>query len=88
MLLSFFPCLGYAQGTFLYDQQSSTNETPTSGGAQPVIQQSTPIGQSFTPAFSAVGFVRLKLYDVNPNNGLGATLYVNLCDPRAGCWGL
>jgi len=67
-----------AQGTFVYDQQSSTDETPNPLPAQPVIQQSTPFGQSFTPAFSAVGFVRMKLYDTNPNNGLGATLFVNL----------
>jgi PEP-CTERM motif len=39
---------------------------------------SQPIGQSLTPVLSSVGFIRLQLFDVNPGNGQGATLYVNL----------
>lgn len=66
-----------AQGTFIYDQQSSTNETPIPG-AGAVIQQLTPYGQSFTPSLSAVSFIRLNLSDYSPNNGLGVTLYLNL----------
>jgi hypothetical protein len=36
------------------------------------------VGQSFTPSLSTVGFVRLKLLDLTPSNGSGATLAVNL----------
>lgn len=66
------------QGTFVYDQQSSTTEgffPPASGAG---IQQYAPVGQSFTPSLSAVGFIRLELADENPGNGLGGMLFVNL----------
>lgn len=66
----------HGQGTFIYDQQSSTDETPFPAGGT-VIQQFTPIGQSFTPANSSIGFIRLKLSDAVVNT-LGATLHVNL----------
>jgi hypothetical protein len=66
-----------AQGVFVYDQQSSTNEIPNPILGV-IIQQYTPLGQSFTPTFSSIGFVRLKLYDFNPGNGLGASLTLNL----------
>ena len=66
------------QGTFLYDQQSSTNDTPFPGAGS-IIQQGSPgFGQSFTPSLGSVGFIRLKVSDANPTNGLGATLYLNL----------
>lgn len=68
------------QGTLVYDQQSSSDETPFPAGGG-IIQQFAPLGQSFTPSLSGIGFVQLKLYDNNPANGLGAALYVNL---RAG----
>jgi hypothetical protein len=64
------------QGAFIYDQQSSTNETFVSGGAW--IQQEAPYGQSFTTTFSTIDFIRLSLSDLNPNNNLGATLFLNL----------
>lgn len=68
--------LAHGQGTFFYDQQSSTDEVTLAGG--PVIQQLAPYGQSFTPSLSVVGFIRLTLYDNDPNNGLGATLLLRL----------
>ncbi len=43
-----------------------------------VIQSNQPLGQSFTPSLSSVGFIRLFLIDGVRNNGLGATVYVNL----------
>ena len=43
-----------------------------------IIQSQAPIGQSFTPSLSAVGFIRLDLFDLNFNNGKGATVYVNV----------
>jgi PEP-CTERM motif len=65
------------QGTFIYDQQSSTNSGSAAGG--PIIQQiATPYGQSFTPALSSIGFVQLGLFDSNPGNNQGATVFVNL----------
>jgi hypothetical protein len=65
-----------AQGNFVYDQQSATESTPseTSG----LITPNQPLGQSFTPGLSSVGFVRFELHDLNAGNSLGATLFVNL----------
>jgi hypothetical protein len=67
---------GFAQGTFVYDQQSSVDTLP--GEIPVIIQQNAPIGQSFTPTLSAVGFIRLNLSDRVLNNGNGATIYLNL----------
>src|SRR5215475_12488702 len=68
------------QGTYTYDQQSSTNEGAVPGG--PVIQRiGSPYGQSFPPTLTSVGFIRLAVSDFNPGNSSGATLHVNL---RAG----
>jgi hypothetical protein len=67
------------QGTFIYDQQSDTNETPdgfATGGAMQQIP--APWGQSFTPSLSGIDFIRLKLNDGNALDGLGATVYLNL----------
>jgi len=64
--------------TFIYDQQSATNQGPAGGDGGAPIQEDQPMGQSFTPALSSVGFVQLKFDDFNPGNGLGATVYVNL----------
>src|SRR5258706_413949 len=64
----------FAQGTLVYDQRVSSSFL--AGGL--VIQNSSPIGQSVTPALDSVGFVQLAFYDANPGNGLGATVYVNL----------
>ena len=38
----------------------------------------TPWGQSFTPNFSAISFIRLKFDDGNTNDGFGATIHLNL----------
>jgi hypothetical protein len=79
VLLSHLPCIVWGQGNFQYDQESSADETqPFPAPAYPVIQQNGPFGQSFTPSFTSIGFLRLKLYDNIPSNGLGATVYVNL----------
>lgn len=65
-----------AQGTLVFDQQSSANESYSSGGVP--IQFYGFVGQSFTPSLSTVGFIRVKLYDGVPANGVGATLVMNL----------
>lgn len=61
---------------FIYDQQSVTGDIGY-GGLFDDTQTSQPIGQSFTPALSSVGFVRLLI-----GNGLEtaspATPYVDL----------
>ena len=68
LLLVEFAC---AQGTFLYDQQSSDESNLMEGGAS--ISDS----QSFTPSLSAVGFIRLYVYDGFPGFN-SATIFVNL----------
>lgn len=79
LLFLIFACATGAarsQGTLVYDQESSADETTPVGGAR--IQFYGSVGQSFTPSFSSVGFVRVKLFDVTPGNALGATLVMNL----------
>src|SRR6516225_2908893 len=70
------PLTTLAQGTFVFDQQSSDESNGGSGGT--TIQDFQPMGQSFTPSLNGIAFVRLNLFDVNRNNGQGATIYVNL----------
>jgi len=69
-----FPSHG--QGTLLFDQESSNDENYFGGGAR--IQFYGTVGQSFTPSLSTVGFFRVKLGDITPNNALGATMIINL----------
>jgi hypothetical protein len=69
-------CIAHGQGVFVYDQQSSDELLP--GEVAVAVQASQPLGQSFTPMLSSVGFIRLQLDDLNPGNGLGAMLQVNL----------
>jgi hypothetical protein len=68
--------IAHGQGTVIYDQQSSDEHVP--GESLAGIQANEPIGQSFTPALSAIGFIRLELYDGLLGNGRGATIYLNL----------
>jgi len=69
----------HGQGSFLYDQQSATSQNVGGGGAP--IQEDQPMGQSFTPTLTSVGFVQFEFLDFHLANGTGATVYVNL---RAG----
>src|SRR5438552_2131577 len=62
----------HAQGTLLFDQESSNDEAYPIGGV--AIQFYGSVGQSFTPSLSGVGFFRVKVYDAAPANALGATL--------------
>jgi len=73
LLSTVMHCAG--QGTFIYDQQSSTETLLMEGGAA-FGQQ--PLGQSFTPTLPSVGFVRLYIYDGVPGGGPGGVIYVNL----------
>jgi hypothetical protein len=65
----------FAQGTFLYDQQSSNEGVPGEGAAD--IQTSQPLGQSFIPLFSGIDFVRLRIIR-NFFGTAGASIAVNL----------
>ncbi len=66
----------FGQGTFVYDQQSSDESNYQEGGAD--IQQNQPIGQSFTPSLSTVGFVRLFIYNGLLLDTTPADVVVNL----------
>jgi hypothetical protein len=68
----------WGQSTFVYDQQSADETTSGDYEAISGIQSLEPIGQSFTPTFSSVGFIRLAVGDNSPGNGLGATMDVLL----------
>jgi hypothetical protein len=75
-------CLGvsriFGQGVLIYDQQSSDENNL--GGGIANIQSLQPMGQSFIPTYSSVGFIRIYPTDTAFNN-VGATIYLNL---RAG----
>ena len=69
----------WGQSTFIYDQQSSTDDTVDQFYGGTIMQDlPPPWGQSFTPSLAAVGFVRLMLNDGDLFDGRGATVYVNL----------
>lgn len=71
LLLSARACVG--QGTFVFDQQSSTDESLVPFGVQLPGNPNSGDGQSFTPSLSSVGFIRLFFSGAG-----GATVYVNL----------
>lgn len=75
-LLPLMSCGVHAQGTLVYDQESSNDEGSPFSGA--ILQFYGTVGQSFTPSLNGVGFVRFRYFDINPGNSLGATLSVNL----------
>src|SRR5947209_19213750 len=71
--------LAFGQGTVVFDQQSSTDESlPFYGQGGSMQNTVSPWGQSFTPVLSSVGFISLKYVDGNLNDGFGATVYLNL----------
>ncbi|MBI3880678.1 MAG: hypothetical protein HY301_11535 [Verrucomicrobia bacterium] len=78
LLLAGFAMTGSIQGqtNFIYDQQSATEGANAETGGS--LNFAQPYGQSFTPSFNSVGFIRLWMYDNYPSNGLGAVVFVNL----------
>jgi hypothetical protein len=76
LMLAIVPAATLGQGSFVYDQESSSDEASPFGSVP--IQVYGTVGESFTPSLSTVSFVRLRLFDINPGSGLGATLVVNL----------
>lgn len=73
--LALVACCTRGQGTLVYDQQSVTTEVAP--GIETPIQTQQPIGQSFTPTISSVGFIRLYLSD-QTLGGSGSTVDINL----------
>src|ERR1051325_11438678 len=65
----------FGQGTVVYDQQSA--DESNFGEAAVNVQTNQAMGQSFVPALSSVGFVRLYATD-RACNGIGTTIAVNL----------
>ena len=49
----------YGQGALIYDQQSSTNNSGDNV-SMTAISAGQPVGQSFTPTFSSIDFVRFR----------------------------
>jgi len=80
-ILTLFATLcAYGQGiSFLYDQQSSTNEGYYGYGSGPTYQSMLPTtGQSFTPTLAGIDFIRLELNDASPAGTLSSTWFLNL----------
>jgi hypothetical protein len=77
---AFLAASAAAQGTFIYDQQSSTDETPWPVGSGGLAMQEIPApwGQSFTPALGQVDFIRLLLYSHAPPGQSQTSVYINL----------
>jgi hypothetical protein len=67
-------CSVQGQGQFLYDQEATT----TVEGAAPWSAANQPMGQSFSPTLSSIGFVELNLFDSDALNHAGATVLVNV----------
>ncbi len=63
--LATFQALG--QGTVIYDQQSSTG--PVLEGVNFSLNSGQPLGQSFTPSLSTVGFISLSLSSGTTSGG-------------------
>jgi hypothetical protein len=70
------------QGTFVYDQQSSSDEIPPPGywgdSLQHESQSNGGCGQSFTPNLPGVDFVKFMFQGLNIPNQAGTKVFVNL----------
>ena len=73
----------FGQGTvsYIYDQQSATNDVGGTGTFSTTIYAGGTIGQSFVPTMSSVGFIRLSLV---PTRFGGVTAHVNLWSDEIG----
>jgi hypothetical protein len=69
------PALG--QGTFIYDQQSTTDNSQLTTGVQ-VYGNNQPVGQSFTPMFPTADFAQMAFQDYFLNIGLTSTVHINV----------
>ncbi len=78
LMLLLVEVVAFGQGTFTYDQQTSTIDLPQPGQGSPIQYGQPGFGQAFTPTLTSVDFIRLNLDDHTPANGIGATLLINL----------
>ena len=73
--------LAWGQGTYVYDQQTTTGDEAPGYGAGGSIDFfdtfRSPWGQSFTPSLDTVGFIAIPMDDYTGGFG-GATVWVNL----------
>jgi hypothetical protein len=60
----------HAQGTFIYDQQSADENHYQDGG----VTFGAEPGQSFTPSFDSIGFVRIYIYGGGGSGTFSVTL--------------
>lgn len=72
-----FLCIATRGQVFVYDQQSVTSDIE--GFNFYYIQANEPVGQSFTPSLSSIGFVRLFVRNAAEMPS-PATMYVNLLE--------
>lgn len=79
LIALFAACCAPGQGTFVFDQQTSTDEGLPAYGEGGTMQAFTaPWGQSFTPTLSGIDFIRLMFNDGNLTDGLGAAIHLEL----------
>jgi hypothetical protein len=73
--------LAWGQGTYVYDQQTTTGDVaPYYGAGRPIDffdVFKSPWGQSFTPSLDTVGFIAIPMDDYTGGFG-SATVWVNL----------
>ena len=70
--------LAWGQGTYIYDQQTTTGDVaPYYGAGAPIGFWRSPWGQSFTPSLDTVGFIAIPMDDDTGGFG-GATVWVDL----------
>ncbi len=74
--IALLPYAGRAQGTFIYDQQSSVEGNYTLMSFADVEAGQT--AQSFTPTLDSVGFIRIVLNDGTPGNTIPGLIFVSL----------
>ena len=60
----------HAQGTFIYDQQSADENHYQDGG----VTFGAEPGQSFTPSFDSIGFIRIYIYGGGGSGTFSVTL--------------
>jgi len=70
--------LAWGQGTYVYDQQTTTGDgAPGYGAGRYIGFWRAPWGQSFTPSLDTVGFIAIPMDDYTGGFG-GATVWVDL----------
>jgi hypothetical protein len=69
---------GQGSITYQYDQQSSTNEGNYGHGTGPSFGIMSPTGQGFTPALSAIDFIKLEINDASATGTVPSTWLVGL----------